>query len=73
MSANLATIGARKVIIMTATKAPTNEDVKAVVRASAARPFLAMGCPSKVVATDQGSPGILNSTDVIAPPNNAPQ
>ena len=34
---------------------------------------LAIGWPSKVVATDHGSPGILNRIDVIAPPNSAPQ
>ena len=28
---------------------------------------------AKVVATDQGSPGMLNRIDVIAPPNSAPQ
>ena len=35
--------GAKKVIITTATKAPINEDVKAVVSASPARPCCAMG------------------------------
>jgi hypothetical protein len=43
LSANLATSGARKVIMMTATSAPTNEDVNAAVIASPARPFCAMG------------------------------
>jgi len=38
-----------------------------------ALPFCASGWPSNVVATDQGSPGMLNSTEVMAPPNNAPQ
>ena len=42
-SANWATKGAIKVIMMTATKAPTNEDVKAAVSASPARPFWAIG------------------------------
>src|SRR5688572_14023934 len=72
-SANLAMRGARKVITITATSAPTNEEVKAAVRASSARPLWAMGWPSKVVATDQGSPGMLNRIEVIAPPNKAPQ
>src|SRR6478735_4585933 len=71
--ANLATSGARKVIRITATRAPTNEEVKAAVKASSARPCWAMGWPSKVVATDQGSPGILNRMEVMAPPNRAPQ
>ena len=36
-------------------------------------PFCAIGWPSKVVATDHGSPGMLNRIEVIAPPNSAPQ
>ena len=72
-SANFATSGARKVIITTATSAPTNEEVKAAVRAAPAWPFCAIGWPSKVVATDHGSPGMLNRIEVMAPPNNAPQ
>jgi hypothetical protein len=71
--ANLATSGAKKVMSITATSAPTKEDVKAAVNASSARPRWAIGCPSKVVATDQGSPGILKRMDVMAPPNKAPQ
>ena len=35
--------GARKVIITTATKAPTNEEVKAAVSACPARPSCAIG------------------------------
>jgi hypothetical protein len=58
---------------MTANSAPTKDDVNAAVNASPALPCCAIGCPSKVVATDHGSPGILNSTEVIAPPNSAPQ
>ena len=58
---------------MTANSAPTNDEVKAAVKASSALPFCAMGWPSKVVATDQGSPGILKRIEVMAPPNNAPQ
>ena len=57
----------------TAKKAPTKEDVNAAVKASPACPFWAIGWPSKVVATDHGSPGMMNSTEVIAPPNKAPQ
>src|SRR5262245_27676370 len=71
--ANLATSGARNVISTTATRAPTNEEVKAAVRASSARPCWAIGWPSKVVATDHGSPGMLNRMEVMAPPNSAPQ
>src|SRR4029079_17489865 len=72
-SANFATSGATSVIMITANSAPTNDDVNAAVSASPACPFCAIGWPSNVVATDQGSPGMLNSTDVMAPPNSAPQ
>jgi len=50
LSANLATSGARNVMTMTATMAPTKEDVNAAVSASSALPFCAIGWPSKVVA-----------------------
>jgi hypothetical protein len=59
--------------MMTATSAPMKDEVNAAVRASPARPCCAMGYPSKVVATDHGSPGMLNKIDVIAPPKSAPQ
>jgi hypothetical protein len=71
--ANLATAGARNVMTMTATRAPTKDEVKAAVRASSALPFRAIGWPSKVVATDQGSPGMLKRIEVMAPPKSAPQ
>ena len=58
---------------MTANSAPTKDEVKAAVSASPALPFCAMGWPSNVVATDHGSPGMLNRIDVMAPPNSAPQ
>src|SRR6185369_3444542 len=72
-SANLATIGDRNVISSTATSAPTNDDVNAAVSAAPARPFWPSGYPSKVVATDHGSPGMLKRIDVMAPPKSAPQ
>ncbi len=59
--------------MMTANSAPTKDEVKAAVSASPALPCCAIGWPSKVVATDHGSPGMLNKIDVMAPPNNAPQ
>ena len=58
---------------MTANSAPTKDDVNAAVSASPALPFCAIGWPSKVVATDHGSPGMLNRIEVMAPPNSAPQ
>ena len=32
-----------------------------------------MGYPSNVVATDDGSPGMLNRMEVVEPPKSAPQ
>src|SRR3954464_12099592 len=72
-NAKLATRGATSVIMMTANSAPTKEEVKAAVSASPALPCCAIGSPSKVVPTDQGSPGMLNRIEVSAPPNKAPQ
>ena len=72
-SANFATSGATSVIMITANSAPTNDDVNAAVSASPALPARAIGWPSNVVATDHGSPGMLNRIDVMAPPNSAPQ
>ena len=72
-SATSASRGAKSVIRMTANSAPTKEEVKAAVSACPLSPRCAMGKPSKVVATDQGSPGMLNRIEVIAPPNSAPQ
>jgi len=59
--------------MITAISAPTNEEVKAAVSALPARPCWASGWPSNVVATDQGSPGMLNRIEVMAPPKSAPQ
>ena len=72
-NAKSATIGARKVSTMTARKAPMKDDEKAAVSAWSALPCTAIGWPSKVVATDHGSPGMLNRIEVMAPPNSAPQ
>ena len=73
LRAKLATTGERNVIMTTAISAPTNDEVNAAVRAAPALPFCASGWPSKVVATDQGSPGMLNRIEVMAPPKSAPQ
>src|SRR5262245_51761026 len=72
-SATSARMGAKSVMRMTENRAPTNDEVKAAVRAGPPSPRLAMGNPSNVVATDHGSPGMLNRIDVIAPPKSAPQ
>src|SRR5215204_6956622 len=57
----------------TPASAPNPADRKAKDKASTAWPCLAIGCPSKVVATEDGSPGMLNRIDVVDPPNSAPQ
>ncbi|MNS52303.1 hypothetical protein D3C72_850130 [compost metagenome] len=62
-----------KVSSNTPHSAPIRAELNAAVSASAARPSRAIGYPSKVVATDEGSPGMLNSIEVIEPPNSAPQ
>src|SRR3989338_2113410 len=51
--------GAKRVISTTEKSAPTKDDVKAAVSACPPSPRRAMGEPSKVGATDQGSPGGL--------------
>ena len=73
LSATSARSGAKSVMRTTEKSAPTKDEVKAAVSAWPPRPFRAIGKPSKVVATDQGSPGILNRMDVMAPPKSAPQ
>ena len=61
-------------VSMTVAKnAPMKEEVSDAVSASPARPCLASGWPSNVVATDHGSPGILNRMALMQPPNKAPQ
>ena len=57
----------------TPTSAPKPAERNASDSASTALPCLAMGWPSKVVATEDGSPGMLNRIDVVEPPNSAPQ
>ena len=57
---------------MVAISAPMKDDLSAAVSASPARPCLASGWPSKVVATDHGSPGMLKRIALMAPPNSAP-
>ena len=58
---------------MTPASAPKPAERKAKDSASVALPCLAMGWPSKVVATDEGSPGMLNRIEVVEPPKSAPQ
>jgi len=73
LRATSARMGAKSVIRITEKSAPTKDEVKAAVSAGPPSPRRAIGKPSKVVATDQGSPGMLNRMDVMAPPKSAPQ
>ena len=50
---------------ITPTMAPNPADRNAKDSASTACPCLAIGWPSKVVATEDGSPGMLNRIDVV--------
>ena len=63
---------AQNVMTTTRNEGADKRHVNAAVSASSARPCRAMGCPSKVFATDHGSPGILKRIDVIAPPTSSP-
>src|SRR3989442_12998506 len=65
--------GAKSVMRTMEKSAPTNEEVNAAVSACPPCPWRASGYPSKVVATDHGSPGMLKSTEGMAPPKSAPQ
>ncbi len=47
--------------------APARELKSAAPRARPASPFLAMGCPSRMVAAAVPSPGTPKSTDVMSP------
>ena len=66
--ANSAMIGAKKVSKITPIIAPTPCDRKDKTRAFPALPLLAIGYPSKVTATAQGSPGMLKRMEQIPPP-----
>ena len=72
-SATSARSGAKSVIRTTENSAPTKEELKAAVSACPLSPRCAIGKPSKVVATDHGSPGMLKRIEVMAPPKSAPQ
>src|SRR5437879_13483620 len=56
-SATSASSGAKNVMRTIENSAPTNDEVKAAVSAWPPCPCRASGYPSKVVATDHGSPG----------------
>ena len=64
---------ATRVTTTTPASAPKPAAMNAVASASVARPCLASGYPSNVVATEDGSPGMLKRMDVVEPPKSAPQ
>jgi hypothetical protein len=71
--ANRAAAPESSVINSTPNRAPNPAERKAYDNASVARPCLAIGWPSNVVATDDGSPGMLKRIEVVEPPKSAPQ
>src|SRR6266508_3628928 len=73
-SAKSASTLAKNVSRSVAISAPTKEATKEEVNARPGRPrCLANGKPSNSSTTDHGSPGMLNSMEVMTPPNSAPQ
>ena len=64
--------GARNMRMTTETKVPMREENMAIPRALPAWPFLAMGLPSKVVATEEGVPGMFSRMAEISPPEMPP-
>src|SRR5210317_2067752 len=66
--AHCANIGVRKINNKTPKTPPTAEDKNDNCNALAPWPFLAMVCPSKVVAILAGAPGIFSKIALTAPP-----
>ena len=54
------------------TQPAKNEPMAAMASAGPARPWRAIWWPSSVVTTDEASPGMLMSTEVVEPPYWAP-
>ena len=72
LSATDASGGAKAVKNMFETVPPMNDATAAVTRARLARPCMANGRPSNVVATAVDAPGIPSVIELIAPPYMAP-
>ena len=51
---------------------PMKEEVMPIFRARSPCPFRAIGCPSKVVHTDEGVPGMLMRMAGTRPPEMPP-
>ena len=72
LSATEASGGAKSVNRMTEMVPPMKEATAAVMSARSACPAIAIGRPSKTVATAVEAPGIPSVTELIAPPYMAP-
>ena len=71
-NATSASGGANIVNRITEMVPPTKDAVAAATSARSARPWMARGRPSKVVATAVDAPGIPSMIDEMAPPYMAP-
>jgi hypothetical protein len=72
LSATSTTKGASKVTSTVAMVPATNEPMAAVASAGPARPFFAIRLPSRAVAMEADSPGVLSRIVVVDPPYIAP-
>jgi hypothetical protein len=64
---------ARKTKPIAASRPPIKEAIAEIARAASASPFIAIGYPSKQVATADASPGMLSKIELRDPPNIAPK
>src|SRR5918996_5983006 len=71
-SANAATCGAISVSAMTPIVPATKDEIAAMPSAAPALPRRAIWYPSRQVATEELSPGMLRRIDVVEPPYLAP-
>ncbi len=70
--ASSTTSGASSVTSMVAMVPATKEPMALVASAGPARPFFAIKLPSRAVAMDADSPGVLSRIVVVEPPYMAP-
>ena len=70
--ANSASGGATSINTAVPNRPATTEAMQAMEIALPARPFFAIGYPSKVVLTADGVPGVASRIAGMAPPNMAP-
>ena len=67
-SAKSAKIGATAINTMVLINPPIKEATAAMLNAFAAKPLMAMVCPSNTVAAEAGVPGVFNKIAAIEPP-----